>query len=159
MTESPGEPVREPPWLSAQETEAWNGIAAIMMLVPGVLDAQLHRTAGLNLFEYIVLSQLSTAPDRTVRMSVLARIANGSLSRLSNVVKRLEQHGWVRRAVDPDDRRVTTATLTDAGWDLVVAAAPGHVEAVRRYVVDPLTAGQLRAVAAAGERIRRRVEG
>jgi DNA-binding MarR family transcriptional regulator len=82
-------------------------------------------------------------PGRTMRLSELAGHTSSSLSRLSNVVKRLEQRGLLRRAPDQDNARYTTAVLTDAGWDLVVAAAPGHVAAVRRYVIDGLTARQI----------------
>jgi DNA-binding MarR family transcriptional regulator len=104
-----------------------------------------------------VLSSLSMAEHRTMRMSELAQMANGSLSRLSNVVSRLEQRGWVRRGPDPADGRYTNATLTDAGWELVVHAAPGHAAAVRRFVLDPLTAAQARTLKAASERILRQI--
>jgi DNA-binding MarR family transcriptional regulator len=63
------------------------------------------------------------------------------------------QLGWVRRTPDPADGRFTLATLTDAGWDKVVAAAPGHAEAVRRYVFDALTAEQARHLPDIGYRI------
>lgn len=143
----------EPEWLSEDELQTWFAVASLMFRLPGTLDRQLQRDSGLTLFEYLVLSGLSMAPDRTMRMSELAVFANGSLSRLSNVVKRLEQRGWTERRPDPADGRFTTASLTDAGWDVVVAAAPGHVDAVRRHVITPLTATQLRAVATAGARI------
>lgn len=77
-------------------------------------------------------------------MSVLAAHADGSLPRLSQVIARLERRGLVRRIPDPDDGRYTLAVLTDAGWDAVVAAAPGHVEAVRNLVLDPLTKSKTR---------------
>ncbi|WP_247669656.1 MarR family winged helix-turn-helix transcriptional regulator [Micromonospora sp. H61] len=80
---------------------------------------------------------MSEAPDRRVRMSELAYLANGSLSRLSNLVNRFEQRGWVTRFPDPADRRYTITALTDAGYDVVVAAAPAHVRSVQRYVLDP----------------------
>lgn len=143
----------EPDWLSDEEREAWMTVAALMIQLPGVLDRQLQQDSGLTMFEYFALSGLSMSPERTMRMSDLAMFTNGSLSRLSNVVKRLEQRGWVARRPDPDDGRYTVATLTDAGWDVVVAAAPGHVDAVRRHVISPLTAAQLRTLAAAGHRI------
>ena len=95
---------------------------------------------------------LSEAPERTLRMSALAQRTNASLPRLSHVVRRLEDRGLVSRTPCPDDRRATNARLTDRGWDLVVAAAPGHVDTVRRYVVDPLTSRQvdeLRGIAGA----------
>jgi len=37
--------------------------------------------------------------------TALATLAEGSRLRLSRVVARLEQHGWVRRAPDPVDGR------------------------------------------------------
>jgi DNA-binding MarR family transcriptional regulator len=98
------------------------------------------------------------APDRTSRMSELARLANGSQSRLSNVARRLEERGWLRREPDPRDGRSTVARLTDSGWDVVRAAAPGHVEAVRRMVIDPLTGPQLEALSAAAHGIVRGLE-
>ena len=143
----------EPEWLSEEELAAWMTVAALMLQLPGVLDRQLQRDSGLTMFEYLTLSGLSMRPERTMRMSELAVFANGSLSRLSNVVKRLEQRGWVERHPDPDDGRYTVASLTDAGWEIVVAAAPGHVGAVRKHVIAPLTPAQLRTIAAAGERI------
>lgn len=81
-------------------------------------------------------------------------IADGSLPRLSQVVARLEGRGWVHREPDPADGRYTLATLTDEGWDKVVATAPGHVEAVHSLVIDPLTKAQLGQLAAIGARIR-----
>lgn len=143
----------EPNWLTQEEQDAWRAVASLLFQLPGALDRQLQRDAGLTLFEYMVLSGLSMAPDHTMRMSELALFANGSLSRLSNVVKRLEERGWIERHPDASDGRITVAVLTDAGWDVVVGAAPGHVDAVRRHVITPLTSTQLRALAAAAPRI------
>lgn len=145
-----GDPVR---WLTDEETDAWKALVGLLLQLPGHLEAQLQRDSGLTLFEYLVLSSVSMAPHRSVRMSELARLSNGSLSRLSNVVKRLEANGWIRRCPDPCDRRVTLATLTDAGFAVVEAAAPGHVENVRRLVVEPLTTAQLRTLTAIGHRL------
>jgi DNA-binding MarR family transcriptional regulator len=158
VSRGPG-PVSEasPRWLSSEEQETWRAVAGLLLVLPGVLDAQLQRAAGLSLFDYLVLSSLSMADQRTLRMSQLAQLANGSLSRLSNVVSRLEQHGWVARGPDPADGRYINATLTEAGWELVVQAAPGHVAAVRQFVLDPLTSAQARALHAAGERILRQI--
>jgi DNA-binding MarR family transcriptional regulator len=80
-------------------------------------------------------------------MSELASMTNASLPRLSHVVKRLEARGLVVRRPCPEDRRATNAFLTDAGWDAVVAAAPGHVGTVRAHLVDALTPEQLAQLA------------
>jgi DNA-binding MarR family transcriptional regulator len=149
----------EPCWLSAQEQQAWIGITAIMWLLPGPLDAQLQRDSGLNLFDYFVLSSLSMADGRQRRMSDLAAQSNASPSRVSNVVSRLEAQGWVVRQAHEHDRRSTVATLTEAGWDKVVAAAPGHVAAVRRLLIDKLTDTQLAALRDVGALVARETLG
>ncbi|WFE25909.1 MarR family transcriptional regulator [Solwaraspora sp. WMMD791] len=133
----------EPRWLTDREREAWLALAKLMFNLPSALDAQLLRDNNLTLFDYFALSVLSMTPGRTMRLSDLAGHLSSSLSRLSNVVTRLERRGLLRREPDADNPRYTTAVLTDAGWDLVVAAAPGHVAAVRRYVIDGLTDHQI----------------
>jgi DNA-binding MarR family transcriptional regulator len=128
------------------------------MRLPGALDAQLQRDAGISHFEYLVLSGLSMRPERTMRMSDLAAFSEGSLSRLSQVVSRLEKRDWVRRTPDPTDGRATLATLTDAGWEKVKASAPGHVEEVRTLVFDSLTRAQQRQLRDIGRRIMRAID-
>ncbi len=127
------------PWLSPAERRAWLGLVAVAELLPARLDQQLQRDAALTHFEYQVLAMLSEAPGRTLRMTALARRTNATLPRLSHVVKRLEQRGLVGRAGSPQDRRATDAHLTDAGWEAVVAAAPGHVRTARALTLDALT--------------------
>jgi len=133
-------------WLDEQQLDAWVKLVAVVELLPGVLDSQLRRDAGLTHFEYFVLAMLSEAPDRTLRMTALAQRTNATLPRLSHVVRRLEDRGLVERFPCADDGRATNARLTDAGWADVVAAAPGHVANVRRHVIDarsPAQVGQL----------------
>jgi DNA-binding MarR family transcriptional regulator len=148
----------EPPWLDEEEMQAWYAVVSLLTRLPAALDAQLQRDAGISHFEYQVLAGLSMATDRTMRMSVLADFAEGSLPRLSQVVARLEKRGLVHRRPDPADGRFTLATLTDAGWEKVVATAPGHVEEVRRLVFDPLTKAQQRQLRTIGERIAHAVD-
>ena len=136
-------------WLSPNEQAAWRQLVALLFRLPGALDAQLQRDAGISNFEYMVLTGLSEAENHTLRMSDLAAMASGSLSRLSHVVSRLEKRGWVRREPCPGDGRFVNAVLTDDGWAKVIATAPGHVEAVRRLVVDALSPQQLSALGCA----------
>ncbi len=147
----------EPRWLSSDERRAWLALVRLMAQLGGALDVQLRRDAGISHFDYTVLAALSEAPDRTLRMSTLAALAEGSLPRLSQVVARLEAKGWVQRTPDPDDGRYTLAILTDDGAAKVVATAPGHVEEVRRLVFDPLTKAQVHQLTAIGHRIVRRI--
>jgi len=143
----------EPRWLNTDENEAWLALARTLMRLPAALDTQLQRDQGITHFEYQVLAGLSMSPEHNLRMSELALFADGSLSRLSHVVKRLERRGWVYRTPDPDDGRYTRAFLTDDGWQKVVEAAPGHVAEVRRLVFDPLTKAQQKQLRDIGRRI------
>lgn len=143
----------EPKWLTPEEKDAWTGLAALILLLPGKLEAPL-RQVDLTLFEYLTLSHIADAPDRRIRMSELAFLANGSLSRLSNVVKRFEQRGWVTRSPDPDDGRYTLAHLTEDGYQLVVEAAPIHMHSVRELVLDRLSPTDLRALIRIAEKLR-----
>ena len=149
-----GETPDEALWLTAAEKDAWTGLVSLILLLPGQLESPLQHGAGLTLFEYLTLSHISETPERRLRMSELAYLANGSLSRLSNVVKRFEQRGWVERSPDPDDGRYTIAALTDAGYEVVAAAAPTHVRAVRQLVLDPLTAADQQALARIAAKLR-----
>lgn len=138
----------EPRWLTHDEQQAWRPFAALLFKLPSALDAQLQRDAQITHFDYMVLISLSEAPGRSLRMSDLADMAAGSLSRLSHVVSRLERRGWVRREPCPGDGRYINAVLTDQGLAKVASTAPGHVETVRKLIVDALSPEELRALGA-----------
>jgi DNA-binding MarR family transcriptional regulator len=147
----------EPRWLTDWERDAWLALASMMFRLPSALDAQLLRDNDLTLFDYFALSLLSMSPGRTLRLSEMANQINSTLSRLSNVVKRLERRGLLRREPDPGNPRYATATLTDAGMDLVVVAAPGHVAAVRHYVMDGLDKQQAEVLRQVACQVARRI--
>ncbi|MEU9059560.1 MarR family transcriptional regulator [Streptomyces sp. NPDC048430] len=140
------DPAADTRWLSRDELEAWLANSAIMISLPAALDARMQREAALTFFEYMVLSVLSEQPERTLRMSDLATRTSASLSRLSHVVGRLEKRELVERARVPGSGRRTVATLTETGYQVVVAAAPGHVAAVREYLIDEIEPRDLAAL-------------
>ncbi|NYJ76089.1 MarR family winged helix-turn-helix transcriptional regulator [Allobranchiibius huperziae] len=152
---APDEDIR---WLDDEERAAWLNIVRIVVKLPTVLDAQLGRDAGVSYFEYMVLAMLSERRSRTLRASDLARVVNSSATRLSNVVRRLEQRGLLARLPDPDDGRGTLVRLTDAGLDLTISAAPLHVQTVRAAVFDPLEPGDVQALHASLGRILARID-
>lgn len=147
-----------PEWLDKEQLAAWVRLAAVVELLPGVLDTQLRRDAGLTHFEYFTLAMLSEASERTLRMTALALHTNATLPRLSHVVRRLEVRGLVERFPCPEDGRATNARLTDAGWATVVEAAPGHVQTVRQHVIDALSPEQIAQLTAITEAILGRMD-
>jgi DNA-binding MarR family transcriptional regulator len=140
-------------WLTREQEAAWRALAKVMVTLPWALECQLQRDADLSFIEYHVLARLSEDPGHTLRMSELAVLANASLSRLSHLVKRLESRGLIRREPDPTDGRFTNAILTTAGYALLVASAPAHVANVRTLVIDAFSAGELRQLRDACERL------
>ncbi|MEO7261365.1 MAG: MarR family transcriptional regulator [Jatrophihabitantaceae bacterium] len=133
-------------WLSADEQIAWRSFVDGFRALIDVLDRQLQADSNLPHSYFEVLIPLSEAQGRTLRMSELAEAARSSRSRLSHAVARLEERGWVRRLNCPTDRRGQLAQLTDEGFAVVEAAAPGHVEAVRKYLIDRLSPAQIKAM-------------
>jgi DNA-binding MarR family transcriptional regulator len=140
-------------WLSDEQQAAWRSFVALLLRLPAALDAQLQKDAGITHFDYLVLSGLSEAPGRTLRMSELAATASSSLSRLSHVVSRLEARGWVRREPCPGDGRFINAVLTEEGWEKVRETAPGHVAAVRELLISTLSEEEFAQLGAISEKL------
>jgi DNA-binding MarR family transcriptional regulator len=145
----------EPPvkWLTAAEVASWLSVVRLMIWLPWSIDQQLRRDSNLGMVEYQVMALLSESPRRTMRMSSLAAVTNASLSRLSHLVKRLEERGLVCREPDRADGRFTNAILTDKGLRTLAEAAPGHVARVRSLVIDVLSPEQLRRLGLTADRI------
>lgn len=142
-----------PRWLSPDEQRAWRALIESSKVLNDALDRQLQRDADLPHTYFEVLVRLSEAPERSMRMSDLADVTLSSRSRLSHAIARLEERGWVERRDCETDRRGQIATLTEDGLTVLRDAAPAHVEAVRRYVIDMLSPMQLEALAQIGETI------
>ena len=130
-------------WLDDDQQSAWRKLIEVVELLPARLDSQLRRDADLSHFDYFTLAMLSEAAGRTLRMTVLAALTHSTLPRLSHVVSRLAERGYVERTPCPDDRRATNAVLTDLGWRKVVASAPSHVDTVRELVFANLGAADV----------------
>jgi DNA-binding MarR family transcriptional regulator len=148
----------EPNWLDDDELQVWRAFTLLVARLPSALESDLQRDSGLSFIEYYVLAGLSDAPDRTMRMSQLAIFAYSELSRLSHVMTRMERRGLVRREPDPTDGRFTNAILTDAGYALLVKAAPCHVASARALVVDALDRSELQQLGAISEKIVARID-
>ena len=160
MPEGAHQDADKPPvkWLTAAEVNSWLSVVRLMTWLPWSIDQQLRRDSKLGMVEYQALARLSDSPERTMRMSSLAEVTNASLSRLSHLVERLEARGLVRREPDPADGRFTNAILTDAGFEVLAEAAPGHIAHVRSLVIDVLSPEQLRRMGLAADRIMSRID-
>jgi DNA-binding MarR family transcriptional regulator len=133
------QPAQAPRWLDDREHQTWLAFTVATRLFWEEIGRDLQQDAQLPFGYYEILVMLSGAPDRSLRMSELAQATQSSRSRLSHAVARLEAEGWVRRDDCPTDRRGALAVLTDEGFAALAAAAPSHVESVRRHLFDQLT--------------------
>jgi len=125
-------------WLTEDELASWLPLAGVMLKLGPSLDSQLQRDSDLTHFDYLCLAMLSEVEDWTMTMSALAGRTNASLSRLSHVVTKLERRGLVTRCPSDLSRRVTMVRMSEEGYAVLVAAAPGHVENVRDLVYEGL---------------------
>ena len=144
----------QPRWLTAEEQAVWRAYLDVTRLLNDRLHRQLVDENGLSLAEYDILVHLSEAEGRRLRMSQLADHVVHSRSRLTHTISRLEQRGLVRRDPCPDDGRGVLCVLTPEGFSSLEQAAPGHVEAVRQSMFDPLTPRQVAELGMALDRIR-----
>lgn len=132
------------PRMDERESRAWLALVGVMQRMPASLDAQLQARSHLTHYEFTVLSTLSQAPQRTARMKRLAAVTNATMPRISKVVTRLEQRGFVERHTGDDgDGRAVSVRITAAGRRALLAAIPPHIAYVRELVIDTLTPAQL----------------
>lgn len=141
------------PRMDDLESDAWRRLVALLELLPASLDAQLQQDSGMTHYEFAVLSLLRFAPDATLQSKELAVRTNATLPRLSHVVSRMVERGWLERLPSTEDRRATNVHLTDDGRRAVIRATSGHISHARRLVVDRLDRDELAALASIGRKV------
>jgi DNA-binding MarR family transcriptional regulator len=142
-----------PRWLAEHEQTAWRAYVQMQQQLMARLNRSLTTGAGLSDGDYGVLVSLSEAPQQRLRAFELARTLQWEKSRLSHQLTRMERRGLVRREECEDDARGAFVTITDAGRTAIEAAAPVHVEDVRRWFVDLLTPDQLATMTSIAETV------
>lgn len=140
-------------WLDADQQHQWRALLTGSNALFAALNHDLEALTGLSMNEYEVLVRLSESPERTLRMSALADGLVHSRSRLTHAVRRMEQRGLVSRCAAADDGRGVLCRMTDEGYEVLVQAAPVHVDSVRTRLVDVVTPEELAVIGAAFERI------
>jgi DNA-binding MarR family transcriptional regulator len=148
------EPLTRVRWLTPEEQSVWRAFLDVSRLMTDRMNRQLSDDSGMSLPEYEILVALSEAPDRRLRMSELADRVLSSRSRITHTVGRMEERGHVHREACADDGRGVLCVLTDAGFAVLEAAAPSHVESVRDAMFDPLTPEEVDALGVALRNIR-----
>lgn len=143
----------EPRWLTDAEQHSWRGYRRMRALLDLQLARDLAQETGLSEADYDVLSTVSEAPERRMRLGDLAQWLLWSKSRLSHQITRMQRRGLVAREECESDARGSTVALTEPGLRAIQAAAPGHVASVRRHLIDVLTEDELAALAVLSHRV------
>lgn len=150
--------VSRTPRMSDTESRAWLSLIAVAELLPVALDAQLREDSDLTNVDFRVMSALMQEPGTAMRMGELARLLSSNMPRLSKVISRMEERGFVARDKVAGDGRAVDVVLTQAGRKALVHALPEHLDYVRATVFDHLTPEQIDVLGAALEPLVQRLD-
>ncbi|AUT47624.1 MarR family winged helix-turn-helix transcriptional regulator [Achromobacter sp. AONIH1] len=120
---------RERPDIDSSGKEVVGRLIRLEEVVLRAINAS-QAPHGLKYIEYAVLTTLRVdgAPYQLAPSQLQARLLCSS-GGLSNILKRLETQGLVRRTTDKADRRGVLVTLTVKGKHLADKAMPAHAQA------------------------------
>lgn len=145
-------------WLNETQQLHWRAFLEASSILPERLSRELQESFGISIKDYEILVRLSETPERRIRMSELATLTLSSRSRLTHQIDRLEKAGYVWRGACAEDARGQWCHMSDKGWELLVQAAPTHVNGVRTHLVDVLTDAEFAALGKAMRKVVKHLE-
>lgn len=145
--------MNEPRWLDVREAAIWKKYRDLQRQLQSALDRQLARDSMLSGADYAVLVPLSESPGDVLRARDLQVELGWERSRLSHQISRMEKRGMVAREPCEDDARGSMVRMTAQGRAAIEAAAPQHVETVRRYFFDPLSPDEVETLGVLFDRL------
>lgn len=141
-------------WLSELEQDAWQAIRLLGQPVYSALNSDLFNKMKLTMADYQVMVTLARSETRSLHMQDLLEYTEWSKSRLSHQVRRMEERGLVARSACLDDKRSIVIELSDYGYSKLVEAAPQHVSAVRRLIIDRISEEEMRSLISIAQSVR-----
>lgn len=145
----------DPKWLAPREDRAWRAFRHASHRLSLRLQRHLLRDSALSESDYEILAVLSEHPAGRMPAQEMSVLLQWEKSRLSHQVRRMQERALVVREPNPADARSAMIRLLPAGRRAIEAAAPPHVDAVRRHLIDLFTPEELDTLAALNERILR----
>jgi len=139
--------------LSEAERAAWRATLVLADTLRGLVSSAYSPTTGLSSPDYLVLTRLSTAPERRLSgLKALAEKLGWSASRLSHQLKRMGTRGLVDRVYEHDTGQLTI-TATPAAEEAMRVATALHDQAVREYLLAAATDEELRVIVDLSRRV------
>ena len=140
-------------WLDEEEARAWRGLTLMQDRLKAALARDLASQSPLSYPDYEVLVALTDQSDGRLRPFELGEVLGWEQSRLSHHVRRMDERRLVKKVPCESDRRGSYIAVTAKGRRAIEAAAPDHVEAVRRLFIDQASPQELVAIADLAERV------
>ncbi len=134
----PGTGPGDVPALDATQLDAYFVLTEAVSLLQHQVEQQLRAEGGISYVQFQLLARLADARG-PLTMTELADGVVYSRSGLTYQAGLLEKAGLITRGPSPDDDRATLVTITDGGRALFGRVLPGHVQVVRRLLLDPLS--------------------
>lgn len=128
-----------PPPVTPTQLEAYFALIEVSSLLRHAIEQQLREAGKLSYVQFQLLATLGDQPTGRARMTDLADGVVYSRSGLTYQAGLLEDAGLVTRSPSADDERSTMVTITDAGRARLAEVFPGHIEALNRLLLDPLS--------------------
>jgi DNA-binding MarR family transcriptional regulator len=136
-----------PPSVDPAQLGAYFALIEVSSLLRHGVEQQLRDAGDLSYVQFQLLARLGDSPTGSHRMTDLADGVVYSRSGLTYQAGLLEKRGLVTRASSPEDERVVTVTITDAGRALLAKVFPGHIDVLNRLLFEPLSRKDAKALA------------
>jgi len=110
------------PSTRADETPEITELASHLRLAVARLSRRIRQQAAATGEELTASTQAALASIQRlgpITLGELAAVERVQPPSMTRIVGRLEEWGYAKRVVDPDDRRVARAEITDAGVELL----------------------------------------
>jgi DNA-binding MarR family transcriptional regulator len=148
----------EPRTLKPEEWELWDTWTRAQRLLARELDRDLQNDCGISKAEFSVLVTLLRVPGHEMRVGELTESLDWEKSRVSHMLTRMENRGFVERTQFGSSGRRTAIGLTAKGTRAAQSAILRHAGNIRRYFFDALAPEQAATIRAWSEQLIDRVE-
>jgi DNA-binding MarR family transcriptional regulator len=140
--------------LQASELAAFFTLMEVSSTLQHAVEQQVRSEGDLSCVQFLVLARLSDSAGGQSRMTDLADLVVYSRSALTYQATQMEKAGLITRRPSVDDERATTVTITDKGRRRLKKVLPGHVEILRKLLLDPLSAKDVATMTEILDRVR-----
>jgi DNA-binding MarR family transcriptional regulator len=130
------------PPLDPSELGAYFVLTEAVSLLQYQVEQQLRAEGGISYVQFQLLARLAQL-DGPLTMTELADGVVYSRSGLTYQAGLLEKAGLITRGPSPQDERATLVTITEKGLALFNRVLPGHIQVIRRLLLDPLSGDDL----------------